>query len=381
MVGEQPGRVRPVARRLGVPDGVDHLAMLGEPSGGPPVQRRHLFGPRPAQLQPQEIPEQVVVAKPRALGVERDHKRVRVLELQQDPLRARAAGQQVGQLTVDAIEQGGAQEQLLDVVGLAVQHLGEQVLGDGAVAAGELGHEPLGVGVTGQRERRQPQARGPPLGPLVQQRRPSLGQRDPRGVQELAGFALGKAQVGCADLGQLAGQAELMQAQPRDRDAWPAPHARCGGRFVSSRVSWASASGECSSWRSSITSVTPSRASASSDSTRSTIARPLKPGVAAGRFRVAGYTGGVTDRVEQGQPEQLGVVLVALHLQHGEPMRLPRTVGPGAQQRRLAAAGRGRDDRHLARRRAIQARRGAHPGRPAGESSDPPSSACLDIYA
>ena len=62
----------------------------------------------------------------------------------------------------------------------------------------------------------------------------------------------------------------------------------------------------------------------------------------------------MTDRVEQGQPELLGVLLVALHLQHGEPARLPRTAGPGAQQRRLPAAGRSRDDRHLPRRRAIQ---------------------------
>ena len=74
-----------------------------------PAARRCSAGtssrPRPAQLQPQEIPEQVVVAKPPALRVERHHEGVRVLELQQNPLRARAAGQQIGQLTVDPIEQ------------------------------------------------------------------------------------------------------------------------------------------------------------------------------------------------------------------------------------------------------------------------------------
>jgi hypothetical protein len=48
MVGEQPGRVMPVTRFLGVPDGVGRLAMLDEPLGGPPVQRRHLFGQHPA---------------------------------------------------------------------------------------------------------------------------------------------------------------------------------------------------------------------------------------------------------------------------------------------------------------------------------------------
>ena len=50
------------------------------------------------------------------------------------------------------------------------------------------------------------------------------------------------------------------------------------------------------------------------------------------RFRAAVCTGGVTDRVEQGQPELLGVVLVALHLHEGEPVRLARPAGPGAQQ-------------------------------------------------
>jgi hypothetical protein len=42
MVGQQPGRISPVTRRLGVPDGVGSLAMPGEPPRGPPVQPRHL---------------------------------------------------------------------------------------------------------------------------------------------------------------------------------------------------------------------------------------------------------------------------------------------------------------------------------------------------
>ena len=60
------------------------------------------------------------------------------------------------------------------------------------------------------------------------------------------------------------------------------------------------------------------------------------------------------DRAEQGQPKLLGILLIALHLHEGKPVPLTRTVGPGAQQRRLPAAGRRRDDRHPLRRRAIQ---------------------------
>jgi hypothetical protein len=49
----------------------------------------------------------------------------------------------------------------------------------------------------------------------VQQRHPGIGQRDPRGLQQLTGFALGKAQLRSAELGQLAGEAEPMQLQPQ----------------------------------------------------------------------------------------------------------------------------------------------------------------------
>ena len=47
------------------------------------------------------------------------------------------------------------------------------------------------------------------------------------------------------------------------------------------------------------------------------------------QFRTAVCTGGVTNRVEQGQPELLGVVLVSPHLDEGKPMRPARLTGPG----------------------------------------------------
>ena len=50
------------------------------------------------------------------------------------------------------------------------------------------------------------------------------------------------------------------------------------------------------------------------------------------RFRAAACPGGVTDCAEQGQPELLNIVLAALHLHEGEPARLARPAGPGAQQ-------------------------------------------------
>jgi hypothetical protein len=353
MVGQQPDRISPVARRLDVPDGLGHLAMLGEPPGGAPVQNRHLFGQRPAQLQPQEIREQVVVAEPRALGVQRFDERVGVLEVEQDPFRARPAGQQIGQFTVDPLEQAGAQQQILDLVWLAFQHLGDQVLGDRAVAAGELGDEPRGVGVASQGDRREPQARGPSLRPLAQQRRAGLGQRDPGGLEKLAGLALGEAQIRRADLGQLAGQAQPMQPQPQ---------IATGGQ--DSVHMWRKVRQQLSelaerSRRVQLVEIVDDQRDAAArvgELAEHSVGDRLDIEVRcrSRRFRVAGCAGGMTDGIKQGQPELLGVFLVAPHRHEGDAMRPIRIVCPRAQQRGLPAASRSGDDRHFPRCRAIQ---------------------------
>ena len=112
-----------VARRLRVPNGLGHLALLEEPLSGPPVQNRYFRGQRPAQLQPQEIRQQAVVAEPPAPGVQRFDERVSVFEVQQDRFRARPTGQQTGQLAIDPVEHRGAREQILDVRPLALLKL------------------------------------------------------------------------------------------------------------------------------------------------------------------------------------------------------------------------------------------------------------------
>ena len=236
---------------------------------------------------------------------------------------------------------------------LAVQHFRDQVLGDGAVAAGELRDEPLGIRVASQGDRREPQARGPPLGPLVQQRGPGFGQRDTQGVEQLAGLMLGEAQVGRADLGQLAGQAQLMQPQPqivtrgqqgvhvrRKVGQQPAELSECLRRIQLMEV--------IDDHRDAGAGIGELRQHPVNHCRCVEVRRRGR------RSRPAGRGASVTDRVEQGQPELLGVLLIALYLQHREPAALTRTVSPGAQQRRLPAAGRSRDDRHLPGHGAIQ---------------------------
>ncbi len=60
------------------------------------------------------------------------------------------------------------------------------------------------------------------------------------------------------------------------------------------------------------------------------------------------------DGAEDGKPELLRVPLIAPHGHNREPVRQTRTIGPGPQQRSLAAACGSRDKRYLRRRRAIQ---------------------------
>ena len=68
----------------------------------------------------------------------------------------------------------------------------------------------------------------------------------------------------------------------------------------------------------------------------------------------AGRAVGLPDGAEDGDPELLGVLLVAPHLDDCQPIRLTRPIRPGPQQRGLAAACGGRDKRYLGFGRTIE---------------------------
>jgi hypothetical protein len=72
-------------------------------------------------------------------------------------------------------------------------------------------------------------------------------------------------------------------------------------------------------------------------------------------FHVTVGASWMTDRVQQSQPENLGILFVATHLYEADAVRPARALCPGAQQRRLATASRRGDDRHLPRCGAVQA--------------------------
>ena len=64
----------------------------------------------------------------------------------QDARAVGAAGQRVGERTADTFQDARSQQEPPDLGRLALEDLGDEVVGDGALAAGELADESLRVG-------------------------------------------------------------------------------------------------------------------------------------------------------------------------------------------------------------------------------------------
>jgi hypothetical protein len=179
------------------------------------MQLLDLAGQLAPQVEPQQVEEEMVVAERRAGHVDRDHQRIGLLELVQQPTAVLPAREEVGQLPGDPVEDGGPEQQVTHLGRLAMQHLAQQVVRDRALTAGELGHEPGRGVVLGQRHRGQSQARGPALGTSVQALQVRLGDVDPGTGQELLRLVRAELEVGGADLREPSGQPEPMQPDLR----------------------------------------------------------------------------------------------------------------------------------------------------------------------
>ena len=199
-------------------------------------------------------------------------------------LRTRAAGQRVGERAADPLEHRRAQQQVAYLRRLALQHLRQQVARDGALAAGELGDEALRIGVSGERDRGQPQAGGPPLGPLVEPRHGRVGERDP-GSPRAARASPRARSAGRGRGSRSARPSSRSRCSPSARVlARGQHHAQRGRQPRQEELEPAAAPPrDCSSCRSSMTSTTGCSSERRSDSSRSTTAWPPKAGVAATR--------------------------------------------------------------------------------------------------
>ena len=154
-----------------VRDGVRQEALAGVPPGGLPVQLRLPLGAPGAELGAERVGEQAVVAEPAALAVQRDHEDVLSLEGLEHGRTVVAAGEGVAQRAAELRQDGGVEQELRRLAGLAAQHLLEQVVEHEPVAAAERVDEPVHVGAVGMgagRERRQLQPGRPALSARLQ---------------------------------------------------------------------------------------------------------------------------------------------------------------------------------------------------------------------
>ena len=202
MLGKKPCRVRPVLSRLSVADRIHDVAVLAVPRGRRSMQFRDGASIRAAQLQPQQVTEELVAAEPRTVGVERDDECVLLLERVEDALRTRAAEKGIGQRPVHAVKDGSPQQQPLHLVGLPFEHFGKQVVRDRAIAAGESGDESIRVRVAGERKSGEPQPRRPSLRPRMKPGDGLVGQLDPRRGKQLVRLLEGETQIGVSNLDQ-----------------------------------------------------------------------------------------------------------------------------------------------------------------------------------
>ena len=199
-----------------VADGSGRQGVALVPRAGPAVQHRRAIRQLPQQARLQDLGEEVVIAHPLAAVVEGHDEQVAPLQRLQHGFAAFLPGDGIAQRAAQPVQDRGLQQEGAHAFRLAQKHLLHQVVQHEAVAAGE------GAGRT-RRCRCAPAWRARPVagrrssprcGPPA---RPSRrGEVQPHHlVEELGRLVRGEAQVGGAQLGQLAAGAQAGQRQRR----------------------------------------------------------------------------------------------------------------------------------------------------------------------
>ena len=122
----------------------------------------------PLELRTEEISEQVVVAIPLALIIERDDEGIRTREVLKRASRVRCAEHRIAQRRCHVIEDRRPEQETLEMVRLALEHLFQEVVGDLLLIAGQSGSPRGAIGTATQRQRGQGNRGGPSLRPLPQ---------------------------------------------------------------------------------------------------------------------------------------------------------------------------------------------------------------------
>ena len=110
---------------------------LPVPARAQPLQQPEVVRARPTQLRPQELEQESVVAVADLGAAVTGDEKVRRRQLGQHASAVATPGQCIRQLGADRVGHGGAEQELPQAVGLPVEDLVQEVVGHGAVVAGE----------------------------------------------------------------------------------------------------------------------------------------------------------------------------------------------------------------------------------------------------
>ena len=170
--------------------------------GRPTVRGLPAVRVAPAQLALQQLADQPVEAQRIAALVDPGEEEAAAAEALRDAARGRA--EQAGdELAVEPREHRQRQRSFALVVGQAVEDLGDEVVGEQAVGAGQGRGHAVGLGLLGQREEHEVETDRPALGPLVQRHRGAVVEAQPaEGAGRLHRLVVGEPQVLGPDLGQ-----------------------------------------------------------------------------------------------------------------------------------------------------------------------------------
>ena len=157
---------------------LEHPGFL-ETVRGPPMQLRDRVGFAPCELRPKHVAEQMVVAVPLALTIERDQEEVLALDRLEGASGAGPLHDRVAHRPVEAIEDRGPDEEALPVPGEGPEDFGADVVDDEAIVAGEPDRWQRGPPLLLQGQRGEVQADRPSLGRVGELGRLGLGGPDP----------------------------------------------------------------------------------------------------------------------------------------------------------------------------------------------------------
>src|SRR5215213_5787478 len=190
-----------VSGRDGLPDRPIEVARTLQPPARPFAQGGHQVGLAAPELVEQQLGEEMVVAVPLSLLVQRNHEQVGAGELAQESARTLPTRDRIAQRASHRPQYRGLEQKLPNLLGESSQNFLSQETDDVAVAAAKRLDEGTLVLLVLQGEGGEVDPRGPPFGTLEQHREVIGADAKPHLlVQQAIGFLLGEGELFGADL-------------------------------------------------------------------------------------------------------------------------------------------------------------------------------------